>query len=314
MHLLPMDDTTPPPSYATGCCASKLQSFTPPGPGSRRCRLWELDTAAHCPVLGVCLPMEWPRRLVAKALAAHAGDHDYRLHRIAVSACKGRAALSEALHKALEQRFPLALRQAASARSSDALARWWHQMRDDERMPGALWATLTHSRCDTALDNEVLADVHMLQHQLGAALRVDLARFESLQAEAAVLRAGLDACRLRAQQQSAALQAQLDRAQARSMRLQAEAIGRDTALAALRDELHSLQTLAPGLQRRAELARRVQAQTERIGELEQALRRAQQQAERTALPVPQDLPAALLQNGCPGRRAGWTAHARCSWP
>ncbi len=267
------------------CCGPTLLEFSPPDPGSRRRRLWELDAATHCPVLGVCLPLGLLRRLVAKALPAHANEDDYRLHCIEVSACKARAPLSEALHKALEQRFAPAVRQAAALRSSDALCAWWRQLRADERMPGALWATLTHAHCDTVLENQVLADVHMLQHQLGAAQRVDLARFEALQAEATVLRAKLDACRLRTQQQSAVLQSQLDRAQARSMRLQAQAIGHDTAQAALRDELQSLQALAPGLQRRAELARRVQAQAERIGELEQALRRAQQQAEREPKPA-----------------------------
>jgi hypothetical protein len=284
-----MDDTAAAPSYAMACCAPKPLPIAMPDPGSRRRRLWELDTATHCPVLGVCLPIELLRRLVAKALPAHAGDDDYRLHCIAVSESKRRAALSEALHKALEQRFPLALRQAAAARSSEALAQWWRQMRGDERMPGALWATLTHSRCNTVLENQVLADVHMLQHQLGAAQRVDLARFDALQAEATAMRAELDACRLRAQQQSGALQAQLDRVQARSMRLQAAAIGRDTELAALRDELQSLHAMAPGLQRRAELARRVQAQAERIAGLEQALRRAQQLAERLPQPAPADV-------------------------
>lgn len=268
------------------CCGSTMPEFCPPEPGSRRQRLWELDTSAHCPVLGVCLPIELLRRLVAKALPAHAADDDYRLHCIAVSACKARAALSEALHKALEQRFTLAVRQVAALRSSDALAAWWRQMRGDERMPGALWATLTHARCDTVLENQVLADVHMLQHQLGAAQRVDLARFEALQTEVGALRSELDACRLHAQQQAGTLQLQLDRSQARGMRLQADAIGRDTALAALRDELRSLQAMAPGLQRRAELARRLQAQAERIAELEQALRRARQQAERLPAPVP----------------------------
>ena len=66
-------------------------------------------------MLGVCLPIELLRRLVAKALPAHAADDDYRLHCIAVSESKRRAALSEALHKALEARFAPALRQAAAA-------------------------------------------------------------------------------------------------------------------------------------------------------------------------------------------------------
>ncbi len=259
------------------CCKPTLLPFHAPEPGSHRRRLWELDTATHCPVLGVCLPLELLRKLVAKALPVHADDDDYRVHCVAVAQCRARSSLTEAIHKELDRRFVLALRQTAPARSSDALAAIWCECCDDGRMPGVLWAVLTHAHCDTTLQNRLLADVHMLQHQLGAAQRVDRGRFEALQTENRALRAELETLRQRAQQQSGALQAQLDRAQAGSMRLRAEAIGRDTAMAALRAQLQALQTLAPGLQRRAELARRVQAQAERIGELEQALRRAQRQ-------------------------------------
>ena len=291
MNSAPVQDSAESPE-ARACCQPKLLAFTAPDRGSRRRRLWELDSATHCPVLGVCLPIDLLRRLVAKSLPVHAEDDDYRLHCIAVSESKHRVALSEALHKALEQRFAQALRQAAAERSSAALAQWWRRMRGDERMPAALWATLTHACCDTLLQNQVLADVHMLQHQLGAVQRVEQGRFQLLQTESAALRKELETLRLHAQQQAGALQIQLDRAQARSMRLQADAIGRDTAMAALRDELQALQALAPGLQRRAELARRVQAQAERIGELEQALRRARQQAERVVPLVPAAPPEA----------------------
>jgi hypothetical protein len=268
---------------ARACCPHDGPPPEPPAPGSRRRRLWDLDSASHCPVLGVCLPIDLLRRLVAKALPAMASDDDYRLHCIAVSECKRRAALAEAMHKALEARFAPAVRQTTALRSTAALAEAWRERRDDERMPGALWATLTHPRCDTVLESQVLADVHMLQHQLGAAQRVDRARFEALQGENAALRAELELLRRRLQEQGAALQARLDSAQSRSMQLRAEAIGRDTALAALQDELQALQAQAPGLKTRAELARRVQEQTERIAELERQLRAQQQQAETRGL-------------------------------
>ena len=264
---------------ALACCVHDRPPPELPEPGSRRRRLWDLDPAAHCPVLGVCLPIDLLHRLVAKALPAMATDDDYRLHCIAVSECKRRAALAEAMHKALEARFAPTVRQTNALRSTAALAEAWRERRDDERMPGALWATLTHPRCDTVLESQVLADVHMLQHQLGAAQRVDRARFEALQGENAALRAELEALRRRQQEQGAALQARLDSAQSRAMQLRAEAIGRDTALAALQDELQSLQAQAPGLKTRAELARRVQEQSERIAGLERQLRAQQQQAE-----------------------------------
>ncbi|HRH89337.1 MAG TPA: DUF2325 domain-containing protein, partial [Rubrivivax sp.] len=271
MNLLEPRPAAPPPNMLA-CCAPEAPKPALAEPGSRRRRLWDLDSATHCPLLGVCLPIDGLRRLIAKVQPAHRDDDDYRLHCLAVAECKRRGGLSEAMHKALEARFVLAVRQLAVLRSTQALAEAWRERRDDERMPGALWATLTHPRCDTALEDQVLADVHMLQHQLGAAQRVDRARFEALQAENTALRTEAEGLRRRAQAHGAALQARLERAQAQTMQLRAEAIGRDTALAALHDELRTLQAQAPGLKARAELARRVQQQAERIVELQRQLR------------------------------------------
>ena len=265
------------------CCQPSLPEITPPG--SRRRRLWELDHSAHCPVLGVCLPIEHLRRLADKALPMHGGDDDYRLHGLAVSEAKSRGALSELLHKELERCFAAAVRQASAHKSTESLAAWWREQRGGERLPDSLWAVLTHPRCDTVLESQVLADVHMLQHQRGAAQRVDMARFEALQAENASLRKELEGVRWRVQQQSVRVQERLDRLQAQAMRQRAEAIGRDTVLAGLRDELAALEAQAPGLKARAELARQVQMQAERIVSLERALTRARQEAERAPVRV-----------------------------
>ena len=253
--------------------------------GSRRRRLWELDGSAHCPVLGVCLPIEQLRRIADKALPDHDGSDDYRLHCLTVAEAKRRGALCEALHKELERRFAPALRHAAALKSKESLASWWGERRGDERMPGALWAVLTHPRCDTVLETQVLADVHMLQHQCGAAQRVDLQRFEWLQAENAALRGELADHRQRAQQQAAQQQAQLERLQTAAMRQRAEAIGRETLLAALHEELRELRAPPPGQKSHADLTRQLQMQAERILCLERALLRSRQPAWR-ASPLP----------------------------
>lgn len=265
------------------CCQPSLPEISPPG--SRRRRLWELDSSAHCPVLGVCLPIDQLRPMADKAIAGHGVEDDYCLHCLAVTEAKRRCALSEALHKELERRFAAAVRQASVHKSTESLAAWWRGQRGGERLPDSLWAVLSHPRCDTVLESQVLADVHMLQHQRGAAQRVDMARFEALQAENASLRKELEGVRWRVQQQSARVQERLDRLQAQAMRQRAEAITRDTELAGLRDELAALEAQAPGLKARAELARQVQMQAERIVSLERALTRARQEAERAPVRV-----------------------------
>lgn len=264
---------------------ARLIPFEPPlpkiaPPGSRRRRLWELDHSSHCPVLGVCLPIGQLRRLAEKALPMHGADTDYQLHGLAVSEARCRGALSELLHKELERRFAGALRQAAALKDTESLAAWWRECRGDERMPGGLWAVLTHSRCDTVLESQVQADVHMLQHQCGAAQRVDMARFDEVRAENAALRNEIEGLRRRMQQQVAAQQGQLDELQRHAAHLRAEVIGRDALLAGLRDEVLALEAQAPDLKARAELAQQVRAQAERIASLERALARARQDARR----------------------------------
>ena len=274
------------------CCPPKLPDIGPPG--SRRRRLWELDSSAHCPVLGVCLPIDQLRRLATKALPQHDGDDDYRLHCLAVAEAKRRGPLSELLHKELECRFALPLRHAAALKTCEALAAWWQAQCADAGMPGALWSVLTHARCDTVLQTQVLADVHMLQHQCGAAQRVERGRFVALQTENAALRQELLGLRQRLQQQGAGLQLQLERLQGELMRRRAEAIGRETALLALSDELRALQALVPGLKARAALARQLQTQAERIVQLERALTRPRQPAEcepGPEVPPAPDVPA-----------------------
>ena len=68
MNSAPIQDSAESPE-ARACCKPKLLAFTAPDRGSRRRRLWELDSAAHCPVLGVCLPIAVLRRLVAQGAA-----------------------------------------------------------------------------------------------------------------------------------------------------------------------------------------------------------------------------------------------------
>jgi len=69
--------------------------------GSRR-RLWELDGHAHCPVVGVCLPLAALRRVTNKVLGGDALAGDYELHCGVIAECKPRTPLAEAVQKQLD--------------------------------------------------------------------------------------------------------------------------------------------------------------------------------------------------------------------
>ena len=251
-----------------------------PPAGSRRRRLWELDGHAHCPVISVCLPITVLRRVINKAVGGQAIGDDYEMHCAAIAECKRRSVIAEAAQKELDRRYMLVLRQAAQAKTRDALAAWWGEARAGKDVAGALWAVLTHGRCDSLLEHQVLGDMHMLQHQVGMAARVDLARVEALEHENAVLARELAAAQQRCTRQAAEQARLADQRQAELVRLRAELVVRDTGLAQAREQLEVLEAAAPGLGSRFELAREARAQDERIQALQRSLLQAQQEAER----------------------------------
>ena len=110
---------------AQPCCTPQLVCLPQPVTGSRRRRLWELPARAHCPVIGVCLPMPVLRRLADKALGGQVQGDDYELHSGAVHDSGSRSALAEALQRELEQRHAIALCRACALKSGEALAKGW---------------------------------------------------------------------------------------------------------------------------------------------------------------------------------------------
>ncbi|MBB3195115.1 DUF2325 domain-containing protein [Roseateles terrae] len=252
----------------------------PTARGSRRRRLWELPTQSLCPVIGVCLPMQLLRRRLGKLLGGQAQANDYELHCGAINECGHRGPVAEALQKELDQRYAIALKQSSQHKTPEALGRFWTAAQNGNDVAGALWSTLTHARCDAALQEQVLRDIHMLQHQVGAANRADLQRMDALEDENAVLGRELALAQSRSTRLLAERAQQLEASQAECLRLRGELMARDMMMAGLRDELQQLEDSVPGLRHRHEQARQLQHQQDRIHQLERALLTAQQTAER----------------------------------
>ena len=248
--------------------------------GSRRRRLWELDGHAHCPVLGVCLPIAALRRLVDKVLGGQAVIDDYELHCGAVADCKFRSPIAEAVQRELDRRYLQALRQAAKAKTTEALAAWWDEALRCQDIAGPLWATLTHARCTPDLAQRVEGGVHMLQHQAGMAARMDLGRFEALLDENAVLARELGTAQQRSTRQAAEIARRTETQQTEIIRLRAQLIAHETLVAALRADLQTLEAASPSLRNRLELTHECQGLMERTHDLQRLLLQSQQEAER----------------------------------
>ena len=242
-----------------------------PDNGSRRRKLWELSTQSHCPIVGVCLPMPALRAVMRKALGRELDGDDYDLHCSAVSQSANRSPIADRLQRELDQRHAAAIRQAARIKTGEALLEWWHDERFGADVSGALWATLTHPRCRATIEDKVLRDIHMQQHQVGAAQRVDARRLNELSEENAVLTQELAAVQARTNRLVAEKSALAERQAADLVQLRAALIGKDNVIAELRADLDELEATLPGLRSRIEQARRIESQLARIHELEREL-------------------------------------------
>jgi hypothetical protein len=251
--------------------------------GSRRQRLWDLPGAAHCPVVGVCLPIQALRRLVDKLNGPRAQADDYALHCSVVADCRQRSAVAEAVQRELDRRYLLPVRRAARAKTTEALAAWWDaafQANDPgQDLAGAFWATLTHPRCTPVLQDCVLGHMHMLQHQAGMAMRVDLDRIEALIDENAVLGRALGAAQARHQQLAAEQQRRTDDLQAEAVRLRGQLMAQALQLAQQQAAFSALQAAAPDLPARSALLAETRAQALRIQQLERQHLQARHEAE-----------------------------------
>ena len=244
------------------CCAAVPLASPPEATGSRRRRLWELGSHAHCPVLGVCLPLAALRRLARKVMGGEPVGDDYELHCGMVADCKHRTRMAEAVQHDLDRRFMLPLRRAAAVKTENELATWWQEQGASKDLPGALWATLTHARC------------HMAQHQVGMATRVELARFEALIDDSAAPARALAATQQRNTRQAQDHAPQVEALQSELVRVREQAMAAHSVAEGLRQDLQALRDTVPQLEIRQALAQRNSQHEERMA----ALLRAQQQA------------------------------------
>lgn len=253
---------------------------------SRRRKLWELSHACHCPLVGVGMPLAALRKLVGKVTGGTVVAGDYELHVGVVTECGARNRLSEALQKELDRRYAAVLQRFRAAKESGQVAALWQTAVANGDVAGAFWAALTHARCTPELEEQLCRDLHMIQHQAGACVRADLARFHAVIEENTQLTR--DTARL--QQRHATLQqewqAERERHGAQLMQLRAHVVGRDSLADSLRHELEQLRAALPGLETRDRLARRLaladareRALRQQIQELKQEL---QQQAQTRA--------------------------------
>jgi len=287
-YALPAGGQAPP-----GC-----EPTAPERRSSARRRLWELGNHAACPVTGVCLRLPELQKLARKAGLALEGCTEYEMHIALVSECRRRTPLAEMVQRELDQRHGLCVRQSLRLKSPEALARWWDQSCMGMDWAGVFWAVLTHARCTPELEFAVLGQVHMLQHQVGMAARVDQTRLQSLVQENQKLG---DALLLVQQRLQTTVQEQAQRNalhEAEHMRLRAECIRAQTAQEQALAQLADLKRHSPDLP----LRQRLVEDNRQLLEHNQQLRRALNQASLSATQA-QPVPACSVASARDTRQA-----------
>jgi hypothetical protein len=264
---------------------------------SRRRRLWELSHACHCPLVGVGLPLGHLRKLVGKLTGGQLLHDDYEVHVGAVTECATRNRLSEAIQKEFERRFAPVILRFRAAKTTEQVGSLWAAAVAAGDVAGAFWAALTHPRCAPELEERMCRDIHMVQHQAGACVRVDLGKHHALMDDHARLQRELAKLQQRHHALMQEKAAEAERHEAALMQARALAIGKDSVIDSLRAELRQLHGSIPGLETRTRLSERLAQGDERerelrarIEELKQA-QRAAEMATTAAAPSAPSMPS-----------------------
>ena len=287
--------------FSTHALHSKTPCAVPPR-SSRRARIWELPHHALCPVIGVCLPLALLRKMVSKAVGGEVQADDYELHCGVINECKQRGAVSQRIQQALDDRYSLTLQRHRPFKDDSALAQAWRSGRHSPDLAATFWSVVTHPACDAPLLEEVLQDVHMLQHQVGMMQRVESEQFQDLLKENAVLGQELAGAQARSMRQAAEFARQVERLESAQLRLRADLLQREILLAQAHEEIRQLNASLPDLRSRLGLVEDKRCLSERLETTQRALQAAQQHSRQlearllrspsTSAPSPEpDLPA-----------------------
>ena len=158
---------------------------------TRRSKLWELDRKHHCPIVGTCLPIDELTKLAHRHFDHLVSRGDHAMHVEAVNRSNTRNHVSEAIHKHLETKFRVQVVLFDRAKNDHEVLTTWQEHLATGDVAGALWAAMTHRFVSPATRQRILADIHMLSHQLGAGQAAQIRRIAKLEEENDSIRTAL---------------------------------------------------------------------------------------------------------------------------
>ncbi|NMM43200.1 DUF2325 domain-containing protein [Rhodospirillaceae bacterium KN72] len=151
-----------------------------------RKKLWEIDMAYHCAVIGTCFSIAELKKLGSKyGVSFPEKTQDYTVHGFFVEKAKTSEPVSKAMYKALEKKYAVPVRQLERQPDQDAQRRFWADSQVQGGLPGAFWAFVSAGHVDAALVSEVFGEVHMLSHGVAQATAKSASKLTKLAEDAA---------------------------------------------------------------------------------------------------------------------------------
>ncbi len=168
----------------------------------------------------------------------------------------------------LEQRYARRVQQFRPAKTTEAVVQLWKEAVAQGDVTGAFWAALTHPRCDSILQEVLCRDMHMLQHQAGASVRVDIVKFNALAQANTSLTRELERVQERNTRFMADKASDMERLSAQLLQARADNLAKDSSLAFLNTDMAALKASIPGLESGLRLNKKIEQMTARQTELE----------------------------------------------
>lgn len=160
--------------------------------GSRRRKLWDLPDSCHCLIIGTCLTLDEVKTLSKKCNYPIKQKSDYALHQFFVGQAKyDDGIVARRTHKFLESKYKTDISRVRSIKNPVELMDHWQVLKEVGKVPGTLWAIVTHPACNSEVVAELYGEVHMMSHLSGASMHQKAAKLPAIKHEVAALQAKL---------------------------------------------------------------------------------------------------------------------------
>lgn len=148
---------------------------------SSRTKIWQLEDAFHCSIVGTCLTLNELDKLANKLkLSFETKLSDYDLHHVFVHLVGSASFASRRIQKFLDEKYQSNIKALNTKERENNLYEYWLRSKENGEVTGAFWALVTHPFATKKLKDILYADIHMLSHLSGATIRIDMQELSRL--------------------------------------------------------------------------------------------------------------------------------------